>query len=528
MQLVIPMSGIGQRFIDAGYKTPKPLIEINSKTIIHHVYKMFPDIESVTFICNEKHLEDSSLRMFNEIKKIDQNANVISIKPHKYGPIHAVLKAINYLDLNSPTIVNYCDFNCIWNYKEFLKHVKRTDCDGCVVTYTGFHPHMLDNTNYAYIKLNGSKIIDIQEKKPFTSQPMNEDASSGTYYFKTASIMKKYFEKTIKNDINVKGEYYVSLSYKAMIKDNLKINNFNLEYFMQWGTPSDMEDYKWYSNLFKSKIRPKRVSLLQKGTLIIPCAGLGKRFSESGYKLPKPFIEVSGKPMINQAFDDLPSFENVKLIFRREILNKYELSSKFRGDLKDANIQIIDSITNGQASTCLLGLENVDLSKPMMISACDNGLIYDYKKFKELTQDDSIDLIVWGCRNFPGARKNPEMYGWIEEENSIVKKVYVKKGYKNPKTDPIITGTFYFGKAEIYKKLAEKLLKSEEKVNNEFYVDSAINIAIKLGLKVIYFEIDYYLCWGTPDDLKTYNYWQNCFHKWKDHPYRKELDDDFL
>ena len=93
---------------------------------------------------------------------------------------------------------------------------------------------------------------------------MNEDASSGTYYFKTASIMKKYFEKTIKNDINVKGEYYVSLSYKAMIKDNLKINNFNLEYFMQWGTPSDMEDYKWYSNLFKSKIRPKRVSLLQK------------------------------------------------------------------------------------------------------------------------------------------------------------------------------------------------------------------------------------------------------------------------
>ena len=133
-----------------------------------------------------------------------------------------------------------------------------------------------------------------------------------------------------------------------------------------------------------------------------------------------------------------------------------------------------------------------------------------------------------GCRNFPGARKNPEMYGWIEEENSVVKKVHVKKEYKNPQTDPIITGTFYFRKAEIYKQLAQSLLKSDEKVNNEFYVDSAINIAIKLGLKVIYFEIDYYLCWGTPNDLKTYNYWQNCFHKWKNHPYRKELDDDFL
>ena len=71
-------------------------------------------------------------------------------------------------------------------------------------------------------------------------------------------------------------------------------------------------------------------------------------------------------------------------------------------------------------------------------------------------------------------------------------------------------------------------MKSDEKVNNEFYVDSVINIAVELGLKVIYFEIDYYLCWGTPNDLKTYNYWQNCFHKWKDRPYRKELDDDFL
>ena len=27
--------------------------------------------------------------------------------------------------------------------------------------------------------------------------------------------------------------------------------------------------------------------------------------------------------------------------------------------------------------------------------------------------------------------------------------------------------------------------------------------------------------------MKTYNYWQNCFHKWESHHYRKEIDDDF-
>ena len=76
-----------------------------------------------------------------------------------------MLQAINYLDLNSAVIVNYCDFNCIWDYQEFLKYVRKTNCDGSVVTYTGFHPHMLYNTNYAYVKLDNSQIIDIKEKK---------------------------------------------------------------------------------------------------------------------------------------------------------------------------------------------------------------------------------------------------------------------------------------------------------------------------------------------------------------------------
>ena len=32
--LLLPIAGNGQRFIDAGYTSPKPLIEINGKTIL--------------------------------------------------------------------------------------------------------------------------------------------------------------------------------------------------------------------------------------------------------------------------------------------------------------------------------------------------------------------------------------------------------------------------------------------------------------------------------------------------------------
>ena len=51
MQIIIPMAGIGKRFIEAGYKDPKPLIEVDGKPMIQHVYELF-NIKNTTFICN--------------------------------------------------------------------------------------------------------------------------------------------------------------------------------------------------------------------------------------------------------------------------------------------------------------------------------------------------------------------------------------------------------------------------------------------------------------------------------------------
>ena len=57
------------------------------------------------------------------------------------------------------------------------------------------------------------------------------------------------------------------------------------------------------------------------------------------------------------------------------------------------------------------------------------------------------------------------------------------------------------------------------RINGEYYVDTAINDAIALGLNCVLFLVDYYLCWGTPNDLNTYQYWEECFEKWEHHPY---------
>jgi len=48
---------------------------------------------------------------------------------------------------------------------------------------------------------------------------------------------------------------------------------------------------------------------------------------------------------------------------------------------------------------------------------------------------------------------------------------------------------------------------------------------MELGLRCVLFEIDHYICWGTPNDLKTFEYWQSCFDGWNGHSY-KILNDD--
>ena len=69
-----------------------------------------------------------------------------------------------------------------------------------------------------------------------------------------------------------------------------------------------------------------------------------------------------------------------------------------------------------------------------------------------------------------------------------------------------------------------RMIERGGKVNGEYYVDECINDAVALGLNCRLFEVDHYLGWGTPDELRTFDYWTECFDKWSSHPYRLERD----
>jgi NDP-sugar pyrophosphorylase family protein len=491
MQIIIPMTGIGKRFVNAGYILPKPIIEVDGKPMIEHVINLFPGETNIITICNDKHIQVPDV-----IKKICPSARIFQVEYTGQGPVETVLRIENEINDDAEVIVSYCDYGTKWDYKKFLDCVRSQNADGGIPCYRGFHPHNLGPDMYAFVKETRGIITAIQEKKCFTDNKLNEYASNGTYYFRTGAIMKKYFH-SLEERIN--GELYVSLTYSKMIQDGLKVVVFEIEKMLQWGTPYDLEVYKTWSNYFHE---PARRRIKAPGITLLPMAGRGSRFRMQGYDTPKPLLPVRGCIMAVSALNDLPETDTTTIISLRE----HNISTYFPGK----KIVELEETTNGQATTCILGLEGVDDNTQLTITACDNGAMYNPDILENMINDSTIDVIVWCFTNNPTGKLYPQMYAWLDvDKEGNIHDVSIKTPFSNRPNTHAIIGTMFFRTTKLFKDGYDYIVKNDIRTNGEYYVDNILKPLIDKGCRVKAFEVDYYLCWGTPNDYRTYLYWED-------------------
>ena len=251
MKIIIPMAGSGQRFKDKGYKDPKPLIKVLNKRIIEYVIDGFDKYnDEFIFICNHDHIEKTD--MLSVLRNLVYKSQIISIRPHKLGPVYTVKQAFDYISDNEQIIISYCDAGLVWDYRKFLETIKITDVDGCLATHTGFHPHSLFSGLMAHCLIENNKVLQVKEKSSYTDNPMDEQASSGTYYFKKGSDLKKYCNMAIDEEISYNGEYYITLIYNLLIRDNLNICSYLIDKVISLGTPAEIESYISWKNIINT------------------------------------------------------------------------------------------------------------------------------------------------------------------------------------------------------------------------------------------------------------------------------------
>lgn len=256
MNIIIPMTGYGSRFVAAGYKELKPMIPVLGVPIIEWIIKgMYsPEEDHFILVCREEHFQNGKLDE-QYLKSLARNVDIQKISDWiKLGPVYDILRIQDAIDDQEPCIVNYCDFYAPWNWPECGKKLVERGCDGAVIAFSGFQPCLVPKCNvYASCLCDSNdNMIEIREKYCFSEDRFQGRHSTGTYYFKSGALLKKYYQKTVDEKVMLKGEYYASLPYNFLVADGLKVwvPIFG-DKFYTWGTPEDLQEFLFWVNALR-------------------------------------------------------------------------------------------------------------------------------------------------------------------------------------------------------------------------------------------------------------------------------------
>lgn len=540
MNVIIPMTGYGSRFVAAGYQELKPFIRVMGRPVIEWIVKdMYPADVNIIFVCRGEHLmKDASMR--ERLLLLAPEAKIVSIEDWvKKGPVYDVLRGYRELlaqqaiDAQEPCIINYCDFYMQWDYAAFAKEAAERGCDGAVPCYSGFHPNLLPEKNYYASCLTDAQddLIEIREKYSFEKDKTKAKHSPGVYYFAGGAVMEKYCQiLTEHEECAINGEYYASLPYNFMVQDGLKVwVPVNVEYFCQWGTPEDMQEFVYWTDLIRKSEAAQHTGGAESsgaeegmpGRILIPMAGAGQRFADAGYTVHKPAImtvdRATGqeKPMVVCATKDLPGVaaDGSNVIYVDRNFHKTDsVEDAIRAWYPQAAFITVDHLTEGQACTCMLAEPYLDPEQPLLIAGCDNGMDIDRDAFDALTKE--CDCIVFTYRHNEAVLANPNAYGWmIADADGNITGTSIKKAISDsPMEDPAVVATFWFRRAAVFIEATKKMIAENDRINGEFYVDQTVKHVLDLGYRAKIFDIDRYVGWGTPADYegyqKTWNYFK--------------------
>lgn len=234
---------------------------------------------------------------------------------------------------------------------------------------------------------------------------------------------------------------------------------------------------------------------------IIPMAGAGQRYIDAGYATPKPLIEVDGTPMFIKASEGLPDADQWVFLCNQLHLDQFNLKEQIEYHFSNYVIIPIQELTRGQAETVLFARDFVSPDAQVHVGVCDS-LVQLPKNSTGLFK--KCDAIIWTTQGHKMAVGKPSSYGWVSSVDGVVKKVSCKIPLSNPEIDPMITGAFSFKKASILFDSIDSLINNDIRVNNEFYLDMALNETIADGWTVSCQHSSKYISWGTPDELNAY------------------------
>lgn len=207
--IVIPMAGAGSRFAKAGYKDPKPLIEVCGKTMIEVVVDNLrpQQAHKFIFICQKAHVEKYGLQ--DKLTYLAPNCEIIQIDGVTEGAACTVLAASHLIDNDMPLMIANSDQYIDYSIDDYVATQSKEGLDGLIMTMTSNDPKW----SFVGFGENSSFVNRVVEK-----EVISNDATVGIYNFVKGSDFVNASKAMIERDERVNGEFYVAPVYNELIK----------------------------------------------------------------------------------------------------------------------------------------------------------------------------------------------------------------------------------------------------------------------------------------------------------------------
>jgi NDP-sugar pyrophosphorylase family protein len=228
----------------------------------------------------------------------------------------------------------------------------------------------------------------------------------------------------------------------------------------------------------------------------MPIGGLGSRFSNEGYLLPKPLIDVDGVPMYRQAlssFDGIVDHVSFFAVVRAEHEKNFGLATALESE--GVLVKTFKGNTRGAAETALIGFDMLDWEAPLVVVDCD-------VRFRS---PDLLENLLKSPVPFSGAltyfQSRDSRYSFAEiDSNGLV----TRTAEKHPISSNALIGCYafsralYFGEAATFQ-IRNRLLSQ----SGEHYMSGVFNTLIENGETVKAYPGNAE-SFGTPEELEAF------------------------
>lgn len=230
LNVLIPMAGLGSRFADAGYKKPKPLIDVNGVPMIKAVVDSLNLDAHYIFIVQKQHSVEYHL--LDVLDEIAPGCSIVEIDGLTEGAASTTLLAKHLIDNETSLVIANSDQIIEWDSSDFASLLIRANAIAVFTDKTR-------NPKWSYVEIQNGTVTSVHEKVP-----VSDFANVGIYGWSSGSDYVKYAEQMIAKDVRTNGEFYIAPVYNEPIAVNDKVT---IPYFVNKmygvGTPEDLKLY---------------------------------------------------------------------------------------------------------------------------------------------------------------------------------------------------------------------------------------------------------------------------------------------